>query len=117
MQFRKLTLSLYEDPEQWVSCGHGFTEVVIIVDRQQVSVDVSITNHHLHISNAVNVQNEFVKLLKLSRFDPVHGEAAKLCPILKRENKENISKELSAWQINKQEKQEEETRIPQAHLN
>lgn len=66
------TLSLYEDAEQRVSRGHRLAEVVVVVDRQQVAVDVSVADHHLHVGDAVNVQNELVKLLKLSGLDPVH---------------------------------------------
>lgn len=78
----QLTLSLYEDPKQWVSCRHRLAEVVVVVDRQEVAVDVSVADHHLHVGDAVNVQNELVKLLELSGFDPVHGEPAKFGPIL-----------------------------------
>lgn len=67
--------------------GHGLAEVVVVVDWQQVSVDVSVANHHLHVGDAVNVQNEFVELLKLARLDPVHGEPAELCAILEKINK------------------------------
>lgn len=45
-------------------------------------MNISVADHHLHISNAVNVQEELVELLELSWFNPVHREPAKLCPIL-----------------------------------
>lgn len=93
------TLSLYEDPEQWMSCRHCLAEVVIIVDRQQITVDVGIADHHLHVGDAVNVQNELVKLLKLAGLDPVHREPAKFCPILqgKEDQKREAIKRDSYW--------------------
>lgn len=65
-------MSLYEYPEEWMSSRHRFAKVVVVVYRQQVPMDIGIANHHLHISNAVNVQKELVELLEPSRFDPVH---------------------------------------------
>lgn len=70
-----------------MSRRHRLAEVVVVVDRQQITVDVSVADHHLHVGDAVNVQDELVKLLKLAGLDPVHREPAKLCPILKREEK------------------------------
>lgn len=84
MFFIQPTLSLYEDPEQWMSCWHGLAEVVVIVDGQQIPMDVSIANHHLHVGDAVNVQDKFVEFLELARLDPVHWEPAELRPILRR---------------------------------
>lgn len=84
---RQPTLSLYEDPEQWVCRGHRLAEVVIVVDRQQVAVDVGVANHHLHVCNAMDVKDEFVKLFEFARLDPVHRESAELCPILGKKRK------------------------------
>ena len=77
-----LTLSLYEDPEQWVGRGHRRAEVVVVVDWQQVSVDVSVANHDLHVGDAVNVHDELIEVLELPRFEPVHGEPPELCSVL-----------------------------------
>lgn len=99
-------MSLYENPEQRVSSRHRLAEVVVVVDRQQVAVDVGVTDHHLHISDAVDMQNEFVELFELAGLDPVHGEPAKLGPILnrEREREEDIKRPVSMTS-----KQEEET--------
>ena len=78
----ELTLSLYEDAEQGVCGGHGLAEVVVVVDRQQVAVDVGVANHHLHVGDAVDVHDELEELLKLARFEAVHGKAPELSPIL-----------------------------------
>lgn len=48
-------------------------------------MDVGVANHHLHISDAVNVEDELVELLKLAGLDPVQGEPAELCSILKKD--------------------------------
>lgn len=68
--------------------GHRLAEVVVVVDGQQVPVDVGVADHHLHVGDAVNVQNELVKLLKLAGLDPIHREPAEFRPILKRRRKE-----------------------------
>lgn len=64
---------------------HRFAEVVVIVDGQQVAVDVGVADHHLHVGDAVDVQDELVKLLELPRLGPVHREAAEFCPVLRRQ--------------------------------
>lgn len=70
-----------------MSCRHRLAEVVVVVDGQQVAVDVGVADHHLHVGNAVNVQDELVKLLELAGLDPVHREPAKFCPILQRKGR------------------------------
>lgn len=75
-------MSLDEDPEQWMSRRHRLAEVVVVVDRQQITVDVGVADHHLHVGNAVDVQYELVELLELSGLDAVHGEPAEFGPIL-----------------------------------
>lgn len=50
-------------------------------------MNVGVTNHHFHVGDAVDMQDEFVELLKLAGLDPIHREPAKLCPILRREGK------------------------------
>lgn len=99
---RQPTLSLYEDPKQWVRCGHCLAEVVVIVNWQQVTVDVSIADHHLHICNAMDMKDEFVELFKFAGLDSVHWEPTELCPILKEEQKKKKD-------IKETTKQEEET--------
>lgn len=69
--FTNFTLFLYEYPQKRMSRRHRLAKVVVIVNRQQVPVDVGVANHHLHISNAVDVEYELVELLKLARLDPV----------------------------------------------
>ena len=81
-----LTLSLYEDPEQWVGRRHRLAEVVVVVDWQQVSVDVSVANHDLHVGDAVNVHDELIEVLELPRFETVHGEPPELCSILQEQH-------------------------------
>lgn len=78
-------MSLDEDPEQRVGRRHRFAEVVVVVDGQQVAVDVGVPDHHLHVGDAVDVQDELVKLLELPRLGAVHGEPAELCPVLRRQ--------------------------------
>lgn len=63
---------------------HGLAEVVVVVDGQQVAVDVSVANHHLHVGDAVNVQYELVELLELAGLDAVHREPAELGAILRK---------------------------------
>lgn len=84
-----------------MSRRHGLAEVVVVVDRQQITVDVGVADHHLHIGNAVDVQYELVKLLELSGLDTVHGEPAELGPILQGRGD----------QKNEVVKQQEETRM------
>lgn len=69
-----------------MSRRHRFAEIVVVVDGQQVAVDVGVADHHLHVGDAVNVQDELVELLEFARLDAVDREAAELCAILK-ENK------------------------------
>lgn len=57
-------------------------KVLIVVNWQEVSMGVSVANHHLYIRQVVNMQNELVELLKFSRFEPVYREPSELCPIL-----------------------------------
>lgn len=90
-----------------MSRRHRFAEVVVVVDRQQIAVDISVADHHLHIGDAVNVKYELVKLLKLSGFETVHREPAKFCPILSREKKKN---RITGGTVTRTTKQEEETR-------
>lgn len=85
-------MSLYEDPEQRMGGRHGLAEVVVVVDGQQVTVDVSVADHHLHVGDAVNVQYELVELLELAGFDAVHREPAELGAILRKEDREQIKK-------------------------
>lgn len=84
------TLSLDKDPEQRVRGGHGLAEVVIVVDGQQVSMNVCVADHHLHVSDAVEVQDQLEELLEFARLRSVHREPAELRTILrgKTDNKE-----------------------------
>lgn len=52
--------------------GHGLAEVVIIVDGQQVSVNVRVADHHLHIGDAMEVHDQLKELLEFARFRSVH---------------------------------------------
>lgn len=65
-----------------MSRRYGLAEVVVVVDGQQVAVDVGVADHHLHVGDAVDVQDELVKLLELSGLGAVHGEPSELCPVL-----------------------------------
>lgn len=87
MRLRGSTLSLDEDPEQRVGRRHRFAEVVVVVDGQQVAVDVGVADHHLHVGDAVDVQDELVELLELSGLGAVHGEPSELCPVLWRQER------------------------------
>lgn len=62
--------------------GHSLAEVFVIVDWQQVSMDVCVSDHHLHVGDAVDVHDELEELLKLTRLDAVDRESAELCSIL-----------------------------------
>lgn len=68
----RLTLSLYEDPEEWMSRRHRLDKVVVVVDREKVPVNVCVTDHHFHVSDAVDMEDEFVEFLKLAGLDPIH---------------------------------------------
>lgn len=72
-------------------------------------MDVGVANHYLHVGDAVNMQNELVKLLKLARLDPVHREPAELCPILRRKKKKDQKREDIKGTVTRTTKQEEET--------
>lgn len=63
---------------------HGLAEVVVVVNGQQVAVDVSVADHHLHVGDAVDVQYELVELLELAGLDAVHREPAELGAILRK---------------------------------
>lgn len=65
-------MSLDKDPEQRVCRGHSLAEVVIVVDGQQVSMNVSISNHHLHVGDTVEVHDQLKELLKFARLHSVH---------------------------------------------
>lgn len=81
------TLSLYEDPEQRVRGGHSFAEVVVVVDGQQVSVNVSVSDHHLHVGDAVEVHDQLKELLEFAGLGSVHREPAELRTILRQEQR------------------------------
>lgn len=66
---------------------HRLAEVVVVVDGQQVAVDVGVADHHLHVGNAVDVQDELVELLELPGLGAVHGEPAEFCPVLWRQER------------------------------
>lgn len=63
-------------------------------------MNVGVTNHHLHVGDAVDMQDEFVELLKLAGFDPIHREPAKLCPILRRRKKKRNNQKRSCERDN-----------------
>lgn len=60
-------------------------KVLVVVNRQEVPMSVGVSNHHLYIREAVNVQDELVELLEFTRLDPVYGEPSELCSVLKKE--------------------------------
>lgn len=62
------TLSLYEDSQQGVCGGDGLAKVLVIVDRKKVSVDISVSDHHLHVCDPVDGHNKTVEFLKLAWF-------------------------------------------------
>lgn len=67
--------------------GHGLAEVVVVVDGQKVSVDVRVADHHLHVGDAVEVQDQLKELLKLARLHSVHRKPAELRTILRETEK------------------------------
>lgn len=72
-------------------------------------MNVGVTNHHFHVGDAVDMQDEFVELLKLAGLDPIHREPAKLCPILRRRKKKKGIIKRGA--VRGTTKQDEETGI------
>lgn len=52
-----LTLSLDKNPEQWMSTWNSLEEVVIIINREKVSMHISISNHHFQVGYVMNVKN------------------------------------------------------------
>lgn len=52
--------------------GHGLAEVVVVVDGQQVSMDVGVADHHLHVGDAVEVHDQLKELLEFARLRSVH---------------------------------------------
>lgn len=52
-----LTLSLYKNPEQWMSTWNSLEEVVIIINREKVSMHISISDHHFQVGYVMNVKN------------------------------------------------------------
>lgn len=52
-----LTLSLYKNPEQRMSTWNSFEEVVIIINREKVSMHISISDHHFQVGYVMNVKN------------------------------------------------------------
>lgn len=80
-------MSLYEDSQQGVCGGDGLAKVLIVVDGKQVSVDVSVSDHHLHVCDPVDGHNKTVEFLKLAGFYPIHGKPPELCPILQSQSR------------------------------
>lgn len=65
---RARTLSLDKESQQGVCGGHGLAEVLIVIDGEEVSVNIGISNHHLHVCNPVDCHDEFVEFLKFAGF-------------------------------------------------
>lgn len=61
-------MSLDKDSQQGVCSRHGLAEVLVIIDGEQVSVNVSVSDHHLHVCNPVDGHDEFVEFLKFAGF-------------------------------------------------
>lgn len=52
-----LTLSLDKNPEQWMSTWNSLEEVVIIINREKVSMHISISDHHFQVGYVMDVKN------------------------------------------------------------
>lgn len=59
-------------------------EVVVIVDGKEVSVDVGVSQQHVHTGDAMDGLEEAVELLKAGRAVPLQGKAAVFCLKLKK---------------------------------
>ena len=59
-------------------------EVVIVVDRQQVPVNVGVSQHQVRPGDVVDGLQQAVELLEASGAAPLQGEAAVLCIKLER---------------------------------
>lgn len=80
--FLHLTLSLDKNPEQWMSTWNSLEEVVIIINREKVSMHISISNHHFQVGYMMDVKNQFVEVFKLSWLVAIQREPSELCPKL-----------------------------------
>lgn len=61
-------MSLDKDSQQGMCGGHGLAEVLVVIDGEEVSVNISVSNHHLHVCNPVDCHDEFVEFFKFARF-------------------------------------------------
>lgn len=61
-------------------------EVVVIVDWQKVSVDVSVSQQHVNAGDVVDGLEEAVELLEATGAIPLQGEATVLCLKLQKMN-------------------------------
>lgn len=81
---RVLTFLGYDNPQQWIGRGHSFVEVLVVVDGQEVPVDVCVAQQHIHPTDVVDVLEEAVELLEVSRSTPLQTKPAIFCVKLPR---------------------------------
>lgn len=77
-----LTFPLQKQPQEGAGSGDGFLVVIIIVDRQQVTVHISIAHQQLHVGDVVDMLKKAIELIEATWFGPIQREATKLCPKL-----------------------------------
>lgn len=77
-----LTFPLQKQPQERTGSGDGFLVVIIIVDRQQVTVHISIAHQQLHVGDVVDMLKKAIELIEATWFGPIQREATKLCPKL-----------------------------------
>ena len=61
-------------------------EVVVVINRQQVAMDIGVTEEHIHAGDAVNVLQQLVELLEPTIVGPLEGEAPVLGLILQQKD-------------------------------
>lgn len=53
--------------------------VVIVVDWQEVSMDISVAHQQVHVGDSVNMLQQTIELLKAAWLGAVQGEAPEFC--------------------------------------
>lgn len=87
-----LTLFLYKNPKQRVCTWDSLEEVVIIINRKKIPVNISISNHNLHVGYVVDVKNKFVEVFKFPWFETIQRKSSKFCTKLQSRKKPDVSR-------------------------
>lgn len=74
-----LTFLCYNNPQYGIGRRNSFVEVFIIVDWEEISMDVSVFQQHLHTVDVMDVLEEVVELLEATKSIPLQTKATVLC--------------------------------------